>query len=274
MTIATFKKKTMAKYNNHTTNNNKPIVLFSRKAGDSKENVFTNPSSSFSINGNVRSRSYIGKSYKMSNSPGNGSSYCCGDNSHSVKPSVFSSREVMNGKKLWKKRPFTRDEIPAEYEMPKHNQLQYVCNNWVMTKQRNGGSLSNTDNLSGSQGFYVENKGSDSIRCALKSNISKACSTKSTCPPTRIGGKLLPLSKTLPHTKELAKGNPYSSSMYTRINKVGRFNKVNYGYSKPFPMFFPMSSYETCGVNYLQANDPQLLSTYYKDGNIKSGECK
>ena len=57
----------MAKYNNHTVNNNQRIVLFSRGAGDNKQNVFTGPTSAFTLNGKVRSRSYIGKTYQMSN---------------------------------------------------------------------------------------------------------------------------------------------------------------------------------------------------------------
>ena len=276
MTIATFKKKTMAKYNNHTVNNNQKIVLFSRGAGDNKQNVFTGPTSAFTLNGKVRSRSYIGKTYQMSNRPGKASNYCCADSSQTVKPTVFTAKEVMRGKKLWKKRTFTRSEIPAEYEMPSQGQLQHICNNWVMVKENNGGSMSNTANTdSGSQGMYVDHKASKEILCSLKSNItsSRKCSTNSSCPNSRIGGKLLPLANTMPFTKNISKGNPYSSGMYTRINSSLKSNKSHVGYNKPFPFRNQISSYETCGVNYLQANDNSLLSTYYKDQNNVPSIC-
>ena len=275
MTIATLKKKTMATYKNHTVNRQNNIVLYSRAAGDSKENVFAGPTSAFTLNGKLRPRSYIGKTYQVSKRPGT-SSYCCTDNSDTVKPVGFTSREVMRGRKLWKKRSFTRNEIPSQYEMPSNGQLQYICNNWVMTKQNNGGSLSNTDNVSGSQGFYVENKASDAILCSTKSNVaqSKNCqSNNNLCSNSRIGGKLLPLANTNPITKDISKGNPYSSSTYTKISQVRRSNKATVGYGKPFPMFFPISSYETCGVKYLQANDPNLLETYYKKGNALPNHC-
>lgn len=276
MTIATFKKKTMAKYNNHTTNNNQRIVLFSRGAGDNKQNVFTGPTSAFTLNGKVRSRSYIGKTYQMSNRPGKASSYCCADSSHTVKPSVFTSREVMRGRKLWKKRAFTRSEIPLEYEMPANGQLQYICNNWVMTKENNGGSMSNTANTdSGSQGMYVEHKASRIMSCALKSNMTGArnCSTNSSCPNSRIGGKLLPLANTMPYTKNISKGNPYSSGMYTKLNASLKTSKTHVGYNKPFPFRNQISSHETCGVTYLQANNPDLLNTYYKKQNDVPPRC-
>ena len=108
MSLATFKKKTIATYKNHTVNNQKQLVLYSRNACNCVETVFTGPTAAFTLNGNVRNRSYIGKSYRMSNTPGNGSHYCCADTSHTVKPSGFTSREVMRGKKIWTKRPFTR----------------------------------------------------------------------------------------------------------------------------------------------------------------------
>ncbi len=269
MSLATLKKKTNATYKNHTVNKQDRIVLFSRKAGDIKTNVLTGPTSAFTINGKLRPRSYIGKSYAFSNSPGNGSNYCCADTSRTVKPSVFSAREVMNGKKLWKKRSFTRDEIPSNFEMPSRGQLQHVYNNWVMAKENNQGSY-----LSGSQGLYIENKVTNSVSCCLKSNDTgpQNCNNK-LCTPTRIGGRLLPFSNTAPYTKDISKGNPYSSTMYTRINKALLTNKSKFGYNKPFPYRIPMSSYETCGVKYLQANDPQVLETYFKDQNNILGTC-
>ena len=72
MSLATFKKKTNATYKNHTVNNQKQLVLYSKvTCCDNKQNVFTEPTSAFTINGNVRNRSYIGKSYRMSNTPSN-----------------------------------------------------------------------------------------------------------------------------------------------------------------------------------------------------------
>jgi hypothetical protein len=263
MSLATFKKKTNATYKNHTVNNQKQLVLYSRDACNCAENVITGPTAAFTLNGNVRNRSYIGKSYRMSNTPGNGSHYCCGDTSHSVKPSGFTSREVMRGKKVWTKRPFTRSEIPSQYSMPSRGQLQHIHNNWVMTKGRNGGSMSNTNNsASGSQGMYLDNKASEAIRCALKSDMTgtKKCSG-TTC------------SKPITYTKNISKGNPYSSGMYTRINRVKMADKMVVGYNKPFPMHFTMSSHDTCAVRYLQANDSKLLSTYYKDGNALPKKC-
>ena len=268
MTIATLKKKTNATYKNHTVNNNQRIVLFSRAAGDSKQNVFTGPTAAFTLNGKVRSTSYIGKNYHMSNSPGNGSSYCCSDSSNTVKPVGFTAREVMRKRKLWKKRPFTRNEIPAEYDMPSRGQLQHVCNNWVKNTETSD---------SGSQSMYLENKVTKNILCSMKSNTivtSKKCTDNANCVNSRIGGKLLPLSNTLPVTKNILKGNPYSSGMYMRINTALKVNQSNFGFNKHFPFPRPISSYENCGVQHLQANDPELLKTYYKDGNTNPTNCK
>lgn len=267
MSLATFKKKTNATYKNHTVNNQKQLVLYSKgTCCDNTQNVFTGPTSAFTLNGNVRNRSYIGKSYRMSNTPGNGSHYCCADTSHTVKPVGFTSREIMRRKKMWTKRSFTRNEIPEQHPMPSHGQLQHIYNNWVMTKERNGGSMSNTNNnASGSQGMYLDNKASEAIICALKSNNtgSKYCTT----------GSKECSAQSKPYTKNISKGNPYSSGMYTRINRVQKANKTGFGYNKPFPMQFTMSSHDTCAVRYLQANDSKLLNTYYKDGNALPKKC-
>ena len=54
MSLATFKKKTNATYKNHTVNNQKQLVLYSRDACNCAENVITGPTAAFTLNGNVR----------------------------------------------------------------------------------------------------------------------------------------------------------------------------------------------------------------------------
>ena len=61
--------------------------------------------------------------------------------------------------------------------------------------------------------------------------------------------------------------------MYTKLNASLKTSKTHVGYNKPFPFRNQISSHDTCGVTYLQANNSDLLNTYYKKQNNVPLRC-
>ena len=257
MSIATLKRKTQSTYKvNSGKNANNLFVINMRGAGDISSNILTGSGAGFSLNGQHRNRSYIGKGYSFSNRPGQGGNYCCADTSHTVQPSVKSSRAVMNNEKLWKKRPFTSAEMGGN-PMATHGKLQHIYNNWVQTGI-NGGVLGSSTNIANSYDNFYERKNQvvncNTDRGSANNAIIRSC--QGSC------------NRVLPYTKTNKMIIP--SSKYTVLYKVRRASNDSVGYSKPFPFTSPLDG---CKPIYKQANDPIVLSTYYKDNNALLSSC-
>ena len=261
MSIATLKRKTQATYKvNSGKDGNNLFVINMRGAGDVSSNILTGSGAGFSLNGQHRNRSYIGKSYSFSNRPGKTGKYCCADTSHTVKPSVKSSRVVMNNEKLWKKRPFTIAEMNG-HPLPTHNKLQHIYNNWVQTGI-NGGVLGSSTNISNSYDHFYERK--NQVANCNTDRGSAINATRYLCYDTQSGA----CRRVFPYTKTNQMIIP--SSKYTVLYKARRAGNGSIGYSKPFPFTSPLDG---CTPIYTQANNPIVLNTYYRDENTVLSSC-
>jgi len=264
MSIATLKRKTNSTYKVNsgkaTTN---PFVINMRGAGDISSNILTDSGAGFSLNGQYRNRSYIGKTYAFSNRPGQAGNYCCADNSHTIKPSVKSSRAVMNNSKLWFKRPFTSAELSGN-PLPTHGKLQFIYNNWVQTGI-NGGILGSSTNIANTYNYVYERRNRVAL-CNTDRNTAYATriSTAATCTDSNNRQR----RQVFPYTKFNKVIPP--SSKYMLLYKTRRAGNLD-GYNKPFPFTSPLDG---CVPIYKQANDPIVLSTYYQAGNAVSSDCQ
>ena len=257
MSIATLKRKSQSTYK---VNSGKPsgntFVINMRGPVDCSSGALTDSGVGFSLNGQHRNRSYIGKSYAVSNRPGQAGHYCCADTSHTIKPSVTSSKAVMNNNKLWTKRPFTTAELGGNIP-PTHNRLQYIYNNWVQTGI-NGGVLGSSSNIANSYDHFYERK-NQVANCKTdfatsNDNIYTANCDNSAC------------RRVLPYTKSNNMIIP--SSKYNVLYKARRAGNGVTGYSKPFPFTSPLPG---CKPIYKQANE--VLTTYYNDANGLLSSC-
>lgn len=257
MSIATLKRKTNSTYKvNSGKNSTNPFVINMRGAGDITSNILTDSGAGFSLNGQHRNRGYIGKTYTFSNRPGQPGNYCCADTSHTIKPSVKSSRAVMNNSKLWVKRPFTSAELNGR-SVPTHDKLQFIYNNWVQTGI-NGGVLGSSTNIANTYDHFYERRNRVALCNTDRNNISNVITCTS---PNRQRRKVFPYTK-------FNKVIP-PSSKYMLLYKTKRSGNLD-GYNKPFPFTSPLDG---CVPIYKQANDPTVLSTYYQAGNVLPSYC-
>lgn len=288
MSIVTLKKKSNATYKKLSgKSNGQTFIISNRGPGDTQANVVTGNGGGFSINGNVRSRSYIGKTYQMSCRPKT-SSYCCTDNSHTVKPSVCSNTQILNRRKIWKKTPFTSADFPEGFETPTHGKLQHIYNNWVQTGPGGRGVLgSSSSNVNNGYDTYLQNLRDKASKCnttgtngsgsnapntiggtSNTTDYTYECNNSAACGGSRIGGKYNYLSKRPGYVKQ-NNNDRYDYGMYNSIARQNRSNTQT-GYDKPFP--YTVGKAE-CATNYTQANNRYVLQSYYAAQNNTPGFC-
>lgn len=252
MSLATLKRKTKATYKANSGKDSGNVFVIGFKGVNDCNEVLTNSGTGFSLNGHRRNRSYIGKSYSFSNRPGKAANYCCADTSHTVKPSVKSSKSVINHRKQWKKTPFTAAELGGTGAL--HGKLQKIYNNWVQVGV-NGGILGSSSNIPNSYEQFYERKNQvvycSTDKCAKQDIVTCNTSCKKNHSYTKYTKNIIPSSK------------------YNVIHKVKRAGPMG-GYSKPFPF---TSSLAGCKPIYKQANHATVLNTYYKDGNTTHSAC-
>jgi hypothetical protein len=238
MSLSALKRKTEAKYGNHSNTNG------------------------FSLNGTSRYPSYIGRGSARSVSGVKPSNICCAYNTN--EPDGFKTVKNYNtinkhGRLTrWYKEDYTQKEwndalneaglSVADYPYPTPGTLQKIQNNWV--QQSNHGD--------GSSHIYTYNKKQTSLKqefeCNQRDINNDAPLQKGQCNSSRIFLETGTIRhQCVPITKDIAIGKDASTSLSRITYQRGALNPT--GYSKPFPYNTNTPGYRACKENENQVID-------------------
>jgi len=257
MSLSALKRKTYAKYGNHSN------------------------TTGFSLNGNTRYPGYIGKQSNFSTSGPKQNNTCCSyfTNSPDSFQSVKNYNAIHKHGRLtkWYKRDYTRDEWKQaldesgltldEYPYPLPGTVQIIKNNWV---QKNEHGESSSHIYTHNKKHKALNKELECIELDNKQNIFddyKECTTG-----TILTDNKIIRHKCYPITKDIKIGNDSVTALNRAKHRRGLLNP--HGYQKPFPYQVSASGFRSCQINHPQAIDA-LKNGYYKElnGNALFKDC-
>lgn len=249
MSLAALKRKSNAKYGNHTQKNG------------------------FSLNGTSRYPSYIGKGSRTTPSISLQGNTCCAYETNA--PNGFKSVKNYNSINKhgrltkWYKEDYTQEEWTQalaqaglsinDYPYPKPGVIQKIKNNWVQK----------SEHADGSSHVYTHNKKNEILKqefqCGqnVNGNERDQCNTSGILTETGIIRH-----KCVPITKNLNIGNDSTGSLERAKYRRGGLNPT--GYARPFPYNTTTPGYRVCKQTENQAIDA-LKNGYFKNNNIN---CK
>lgn len=250
MSLAALKRKTGAKYGNHTN------------------------ASGFSLNGNTRYPSYIGKGSALSRSGTLQGNVCCAYETNSPEGfnTVKNYRSVYKHGRLtrWYKEDFTQQEWDAalteaglklaDYPYPRSGVLQKIKNNWVQSSEHGDGSSN----------IYTHNKKQATLRSEIECNqndINKGNPQEKTqCATGGIATDTGTIKhKCVPITKDIGIGKDSATSLERIKHRRGALNPT--GYAKPFPYNTSTPGFRACKETEAQAIDA-LKNGYFAGETI------
>jgi hypothetical protein len=245
MSLVALKRKTNAKYGNHSNKNG------------------------FSINGNTRYPGYIGKNSYLHRSGVNQGNICCAYETNS--PEGFKTVKNYNAINKhgnltrWYKRDYTQAEWNAklneaglsinDYPYPRPGTLQVIKNNWVQTDLHSKNSAH----------IYTHNKKQTSLQneyeCNKNNEINNFIQEKTQCANNSIqteNGVIK--NKCIDISKDIGIGKSSDTSIERAKHRRALLNPR--GYEKPFPYDSAKPSYRACHTQEKQVFDA-IKGGYY-----------
>lgn len=254
MSLVALKRKTGARYGNHTNQNG------------------------FSLNGTTRYPSYIGKSSRIVRSSVNQGNICCAYKTNS--PDGFKSVKNYNtihkhGRLTrWYKEDYTIQEWTTalgeaglsinDYPYPRSGELQKIKNIWVQQSVYGDGSSQ----------VHIHHKKHDTLKkehdCNKSHEINPIFDEKEQCVKgaNGVNGVIIENGiikhRCIPITKDIGIGKSSDNAMERLKHRRALLNPL--GYEKPFPYIQSTPSFRACKENEEQAIDA-LKNGYFEGAN-------